>query len=463
MRERDISADDVLSFSDRNESHFCDNKSISISGRKIQKIAVAFANADGGEFVVGIKDKKDEPDPTKRWEGIEDLESFNHVFQSIFDTHPQVPHTAEFLKAPNSTFALRVHVEKSESVHRSADGTVYIRKGAQSLPIKDHHEIHALSYAKGESSYEDTIVNSASAEDIFETNEMSNFLGEYSPTTDPIDFTINQNLVDRKTCEPKTAGILLFSDNPVPLLPRRCGIKVTRYETSEEAPERVHLREQYTIEGALYQQIHSASNIITQMMESVKVMGPKGLMDARYPPETIWEILVNAVIHRDYSISDDIHVLIFNNRIEIISPGRLPGYVTVANILDSRFSRNSKIVRNLNKYKIPPNRDMGEGLNTAFQRMEEFQLESPRISETNNSVKVVIPHTPLASPQERVMEYLESNPTIKNYQARDITGIKSENTMKRVFYDLRNRDMIEPVFSNTGRRIVAWKKRQQDN
>jgi ATP-dependent DNA helicase RecG len=199
------------------------------------------------------------------------------------------------------------------------------------------------------------------------------------------------------------------------------------------------------------------------MMESVKVMGPKGLMDARYPPETIWEILVNAVIHRDYSISDDIHVLIFNNRIEIISPGRLPGYVTVENILDSRFSRNSKIVRILNKYKIPPNRDMGEGLNTAFQRMEEFRLESPRITETNNSVKVIIPHTPLASPQERVMEYLKSNPTIKNSQARHITGIKSENTMKRVFYDLRDRDMIEPVFSRTGKRIVAWKKKQQDN
>nr|WP_242464405.1 ATP-binding protein [Thiococcus pfennigii] len=187
-------------------------------------------------------------------------------------------------------------------------------------------------------------------------------------------------------------------------------------------------------------------------------MGPAGLVAAKYPPETIWEILVNAVIHRDYSISDDIHVLIYNNRIEIISPGRLPGYVTVENILDSRFSRKSKIVRTLNKYKNAPNRDMGEGLNTAFQRMEEFRLEAPRISERNNSVSVVIPHTPLASPQERVMEFLEHNKTIKNRQGREITGIKSENSMKRVFYDLRDKNMIEPVYSANGRRIVAWKK-----
>jgi ATP-dependent DNA helicase RecG len=103
---------------------------------------------------------------------------------------------------------------------------------------------------------------------------------------------------------------------------------------------------------------------------------------------------------------------------------------------------------------------MGEGLNTAFQRMEEFQLEKPIITERNNTVCVIIPHTPLASPQERVMEYLDHNETIKNRQAREITGIKSENSMKRIFYDLREKEMIDPVLSKTGSRIVAWKKRR---
>jgi ATP-dependent DNA helicase RecG len=61
-----------------------------------------------------------------------------------------------------------------------------------------------------------------------------------------------------------------------------------------------------------------------------------------YPPEAIWEVFVNAIVHRDYSISDDVHVTIFNDRIEIASPGKLPGYVRVDNILDARFSRNSR-------------------------------------------------------------------------------------------------------------------------
>lgn len=459
MRERVVSNEEISDFAGRQESHFFDNKAIAISGRSIQKIAVAFANADGGEFVVGIKDEKEEADPLARWEGVDSIERFNFVLQALLGTIPQVPHQPEVLRKTDGTFALRIYVEKSERVHRTAAGDVYVRRGAQSLPVTEHDQIQALAYAKGESSYEDTLVTGAVAEDIFETNEMRIFLGDYSPATDPIDFTINQNLVDRSAYDPRTCGILLFSDNPVPLLPRRCGIKISRYETNLERPEREHLKEQFSVEGPLYRQIHEAAAQITQIMESVKVMGATGLVQAKYPPETIWEILVNAVIHRDYSIYDDIHVLIFNNRIEITSPGRLPGYVTVDNILDARFSRNSKIVRMLNKYRNPPNRDMGEGINTAFQKMEEFRLQPPVIAERNNSVSVTIAHTPLASPQERVMEFLATHETIRNREGREITGIKSENSMKRVFYDLRDKEMIEPVYTERGNRIIAWKKK----
>jgi ATP-dependent DNA helicase RecG len=457
MKVRNLSLGEILDFSRRDESHFYDNKSIGISGKGVQKIAVALANADGGEFLVGIKDKSDEPDENNRWEGIEDQEAFNFIFQNLAEIKPVIPYSGEFLSAPNGKYALRIFIEKSESVHATSDQTIYIRKSAQSLPIKDPQKIQSLSFSKGESSYEDTIVNSATAEDIFETTQLTNFLNDYSPKSDPIDFTVNQNLVDRKTYDPRTAGILLFNDNPIPLLPKRCGIKINRYDTDQEIPEREHLKEQFTVEGCLYVQIQDAAQIITEVMESVQIMGPAGLTKANYPPETIWEILVNAVIHRDYSISDDIQVLIFNNRIEISSPGKLPGYVTIENILEARFSRNSKIVRVLNKYRNPPNKDMGEGLNTAFQRMEDFRLKPPVIKEVGNYIKVTIAHTPLASPQETIIDYLQTNDTIKNREARALTGIRSENVMKRVFYDLRDNKLIEPVMSLTGQRIVAWK------
>jgi ATP-dependent DNA helicase RecG len=76
--------------------------------------------------------------------------------------------------------------------------------------------------------------------------------------------------------------------------------------------------------------------------------------------------LTNAVIHRDYGIADDIHIRIFDNRVEIESPGRLPAHITPANILDERYSRNGAVVRYINKFPDAPNKDVGEGLNTAF-------------------------------------------------------------------------------------------------
>jgi ATP-dependent DNA helicase RecG len=446
MKITNLNENEVKKICKKQENHFFDKKAKEIKGKKIQKIAVAFANADGGDFIIGIKDDKEENNPLLRWSGFNTIEDYNYVFQNISEINPSIPYTQKFLYYEEiQEYALLITVEKSSSVHHTSDNTVYIRRSAQSLPLKEPQKIAELAFAKGETSYEDVILNQAYPEDIFESKQFIKFLKSYSPKTDAIDFTVNQNLVDRQNFSPKVSGILLFNDNPSSVLPRKCGIKITRYETDEEIPERHHLKEQITVEGALYDQIHEASEKITAFMSNINIWTTKGLDKVSYPPEAIWEILVNAVIHRDYSISDDIQILIFNNRIEIRSPGKLPGYVTTDNILEARYSRNPKIVRNLNRYNPPPNRDMGEGLNTAFQKMKEWKLKNPKIIQENNYVKVIIPHTPLATPEEAVLEFLKNNHEIKNSQARMITGIKSENKMKNVFNRLKSEGLIEKV------------------
>lgn len=179
-----------------------------------------------------------------------------------------------------------------------------------------------------------------------------------------------------------------------------------------------------------------------------------------YPPETLWEIIVNALIHRDYSVSDDVQVQIFDNRIEVISPGRLPAFVNKDNILDVRYARNPKIVGMLSKYKNAPNKDIGEGLNTAFQKMKDWRLRAPDIVDDGNYVRVIIPHAPLATPQEAIMEFLGNNGTITNRQARDITGIRSENAVKNEFYKLKEAGLIEMIPDLKGNK-AAWRKIEQ--
>ena len=174
-------------------------------------------------------------------------------------------------------------------------------------------------------------------------------------------------------------------------------------------------------------------------------------MNVNYPPETLHEVITNAVLHRDYAIADDVHIRVFDNRVEVESPGRLPAHITVKNILDERFARNGNIVRLVNRFPDPPNKDVGEGLNTAFAAMRRLRLKDPVIQEREHSVVVQIRHERLASAEEIVLDYLKTNETITNGKARELTGIDSENAMKNVFYRLRDRGLLEQVPAFAGK------------
>lgn len=458
MKTIHLTTKEYETIANRDEGHFFDIKSKAIDGRGIQKIVVAFGNADGGEFVIGVKDKEEAATAAARWDGFTDIEAMNSSLQAVFEVKPGADARYEFLTCElHAGYLLRISIEKASEVLYTTDGRVVQRHGAQSITIKDPMRIQQLAFAKGASSFEDTILTGTPTEQITEAEELESFLQGYSPKTDPLEFVINQNLVDYKTWEVRAAAALLFHPSPSAIMPRKCAVKVTRYETREEDPERDHLAEQVTIEGPLFQLIRETVDVVTKMMSQVKVWTADGMGTLEYPPEAIWETIVNAVIHRDYSISDDVQIYIFDDRIDIHSPGKLPGYVTVDNILDARFSRNQKIVRTLNRYNDAPNKDLGEGLNTAFQKMKEFGLKDPEIFEEGNYTVVRLPHTPLATPGDAIMQFLETHDRITNRQARDITGIRSENLVKREFYKLRDTGLLEQIPELKGPKS-AWRK-----
>jgi ATP-dependent DNA helicase RecG len=170
--------------------------------------------------VVGIADDEDEPAPSKRWQGASKVEDFNVYVQALSEVKPPLPAEYSVLEAHSRTgLVLLVRVEKSSEVHQTADGSVYVRKGAQSLPLKDQQRILELQFAKGAASFEDQALPNTATEEISEGAELRCFLLEYSPKSDPLEFVLNQNLVDRKTWEPKVAGILLFNAGPAAVLP----------------------------------------------------------------------------------------------------------------------------------------------------------------------------------------------------------------------------------------------------
>ena len=424
------------------EDHFNDFKAKDILPKKFSKAVSAFANASGGDIYIGIREERETK--TKHWEGFNSIEDTNPFIQ-VMESIPTVDnyYDVEFLKHPTlGTYVLKVCIFKTQAIVKTTDNKVFVRKGAQSLPVDTPEKLRRLELDKGITSYENEPVADSQLTDAVGSQIFSVFVKSIIPDVDPVTWLNKQRLTnnDRLT----VAGELLFSDEPQICLPKRSSIKIFRYKTSGNA-ERDTLAEQpITVEGSAYVQIYSAVTKVKEIIESIRKIGAEFEM-IEYPEETIHEIITNAVLHRDYSIPTDIQIRIFDNRVEIESPGKLPGHVTVNNILTSQAARNPKIVRLINKFPDAPNKDVGEGLNTAFEAMTKLRLKEPQIKENENSVLVIIKHEKLASPEEIVISYLLKNATIKNGVGRAITGIKSENSMKTVFYRLRDRNFIRLV------------------
>jgi ATP-dependent DNA helicase RecG len=131
MKIKDITKSDAIILASRGESHFFDHKALAVSGQKVQKISIAFANADGGEFIIGIADEKDEPDPKKRWQGGSKIEDFNSHLQAISEITPTLDFSCTFLACKDLFgMTMQVKIEKSASVHETPSKDIYSPRGS---------------------------------------------------------------------------------------------------------------------------------------------------------------------------------------------------------------------------------------------------------------------------------------------------------------------------------------------
>lgn len=449
QRQRDI----ILALE---EGHFHDVKAIEIKPSKLSESVSAFANASGGEIYVGVREQNVGGKKARFWSGFDDIEAANPILQMLNHIAPLADFVStSFLACEGETgLVLKIEILRNASITKSTDGTAFVRKGAQKLPVTSDEGMERLRLDKGISSYEDYKVQ-AELETIENSVVTLEFLLGVVPTAEPEPWLRKQRFIVDDN--PTVAGALLFAEEPQALLPKRTAIKLFRYRTSDSNPTREHLAfDPLTMEGWAYKLIYDS---VAKTQEIVKDrLGEAGQSNVEYPPETLHEIITNAVLHRDYSVAADIQIRIFDNRIEVESPGKLAGHVTTQNILHTQFARNQRLVRMINKFPNPPNKDVGEGLNTAFDAMRKLRLKDPEIHEGESSVTVIIPHQKLASPEDLVMEFLRTNVEITNRQARELCGVRSENSMKGIFKRLESRGQIEQVPDRT-RFKAAWRRK----
>lgn len=441
------------------EDWLIDKKGKDIKPAKLSKTVSAFANTNGGDIYLGISHAEDKT--VYFWDGFDSEESMNQhiaVITDMFDSYED--YSMEIYQSQtDGTFILHIVIHKTPKIVYASDGIAYVRHGVQNSPCNTADKLTRLNLDKGLFSFEDEYTQS-NLDDLKNSEVLLTFLSKVAPTTTAYDWLRRQKVMN-SNAHISVAGVLLYDECPQATLPKQSAIKILRYHTEEAEGTRDTLDDGFplTIEGDIYTLIHDAVQKTKDIVEEPGVVGKKDVEVKEYPEITLHEIITNAVLHRDYSIKKDIQIRIFTNRIEIESPGKLPGHITLENILQEQCARNPKIVRLIAKFPSPPNKDVGEGLNSAFKAMEQMQLTAPKIVETESSVIVIIKHERLADAETVVWEYLLTHNKINNETARQLTGITDANKMKRVFYRLRDQGKIQ-IVEGTKACATFWEKQQ---
>ncbi|MCS6883549.1 MAG: ATP-binding protein [Oscillochloridaceae bacterium] len=181
----------------------------------------------------------------------------------------------------------------------------------------------------------------------------------------------------RAAFAPTNAGLLLFARQVEARYPQ-AEITLVRYRGRDmaDAFEREDVRD------TLVEALRRAERwLMEHMRKGSRMVGLERQDWTQFPPGAVREALVNAVAHRDYSVrGEGIRVSLFSDRLEVYSPGRLPGHVTVENIVEERFSRNETLVQVLADHGLIER--LGYGIDRMLRQMAEAGLPPPIFRET---------------------------------------------------------------------------------
>jgi len=372
-----VTIEEVLAF---DEMQIFDRKSIHIEPRSLAVTIVAFANADGGTVALGISDK------TRRIEGTDyDIRRLNELLTVPYDLcEPTVQVAIE--KVPciddkgRDNHIVLMHIEPSSHVHANQADEVYLRVGDKSKKLGFNDRLQ-LTYDKGERFFEDKPVPEAELDDL-DIDLVREYIRKIGYQKDAMAYLMeNKGFVKKKEgkMQISTAAILLFGKDPQNFFPR-ARIRFIRYDGTEERfGAEMNVVKDVVFEGNILKMVmDSIAYLDTQIKEKI-YLGKDGLFvtEEEYPKFVRQEIIVNAVTHRAYSISGtDIQIKMFDDRIVVESPGKLPGLVRADNIQSTHFSRNPKIAEFLKAYSYV--KEYGEGVDRMCREMSEAGLQGPQ-------------------------------------------------------------------------------------
>jgi ATP-dependent DNA helicase RecG len=436
------------------EDQWLERKSSRIGARALADTLIGLANADGGLVVIGLHDGK--------VEGVSsNVQRANEHLQANLDfCVPPVPLKTRFVDCDNvggeADRLLVFDIEPSEVVHANKRDEVFLRVGDETRRLT-FHQRQELEYDKGQSSYESRLVENGSFDigprqpDLLDEELM--FLYAHS-----VDAPDARRLMESRGLTANgrltIAGCLHFAKHPQQFFPQAF-VRVLRYHgTDRGSGARQQLIEDRRFEGPLSDQIAGAEGEIQKLQPTRHALLDGGRF-GRVPlvPEDAWlEGLVNALIHRSYSAAGDhIRVEIFDDRIEISSPGRFPGLVAIGDPQGmTRFARNPRIARACSD--LGYGQELGEGIRRMFEEMRQAGLGDPIYRQTSGSVELTLPAAlidrrldeQLSDNARLIVATLRKADRISTGEVEELIGA-SRPTAQRELSDLRDAGLIEWV------------------
>lgn len=381
---------ELLEIIERDEDSFHQLKRNINNPTSMASELAAFANTGGGKLVIGVDENE------KEISGLDkkDIRRLNNMISNVSSSHIRNPINpiTENVKIGDAIVMVVTVKEGIDKPYFTNDGLIYIKTAGDKRKVTSREEIRRLFAESdllhsGETPINDSTINDLE-EDFFDEFYQEAYGRSSEDEGKPLlQLLQNMNLV--KGDHLNLAGLLLFGKNPQKFKPQFI-IKAVYFEGNDSTADKYFDSED--IEGRLSDQYSLAMAFLKRNLRKVQNgQGRNTTGELEIPEIVLEELLVNAIIHRNYFIDAPIRVFMFENRIEIISPGVLPNHMNEENAKSGvSIQRNPVISSFATKAKPPiglPYRGIGTGIQRAYREFSEIELFN---DQDNNQFKVII-------------------------------------------------------------------------
>lgn len=432
----------------------------------IAETLAAMANANGGIVLLGVSAKGT---PQKNSDPITMRESV--VEAGLLTDPPLILPTPQVAESTKGEVVI-VQVPPGLPHLYSLQGRFVTRTGGQNRSLTTP-ELRRLLLERGDAGFESIPVTEATVADL-DRPLIERYADriEAAPDEELTDILHSRGCLTRSeggTLVPTNAGMLLFGSSPQRFL-RSAEFICVRYAGADMSDEFVR----QDIGGTLAEQARQAEAFVAgNMRRGMQISGMMREERMEYPLPVVREAIVNAIAHRDYSIrGEGIRLLMYGDRMEIYSPGRLPGHVTLENLISERYSRNEAIVAVLSDLGYIER--LGYGIDRMIATMEQAGLPAPIFEETAAGFRVTLfaavdapaepeleeaeishadvlqtilgstprPHDFLNERQARALTHLHEHGRITNSDYQSFSPDVSAETIRRDLADLVDKNLL---------------------